>query len=228
MNEIENFIIKPLLKDNKIHIPENINNVKFDIGLSHTAVNSILWLNNPHLNDRFVFGFEPNSFLDPYRSVPQHKDRFKLINCGLSNVECAQEQKMFINGEDPGQSSFYKPNWFVPITEVEFPVISFKTFLDFFPWDRFPFIEQVKTDTQGCDLDILKSMGDYITKVVYLEVESQTYDGEYEDTSSKKETQSYLEKMGFILTEETNEIDQTYVNSRYISVSKQLDNSRVQ
>jgi hypothetical protein len=104
----------------------------------------------------------------------------------------------------------------------------FKTFLDFFPWDRFPFIEQVKTDTQGCDLDILKSMGDYITKVVYLEVESQTYDGEYEDTSSKKETQSYLEKMGFILTEETNEIDQTYINSKYISISKYLDNSRVQ
>lgn len=127
---------------------------------------------------------------------------------------------------DPGQSSLYEPNRFRASQIISIPVIPFKIFFDFFPWERFPYIEHLKTDTQGHDLKILKNMGDYLKKVVHLEVEACTYENEYKDDTSKEETQSYLESMGFELVAEKL-IDQTYVNTAYKVLAPSLDNSRV-
>ena len=56
---IKKYIPSQLLVNEKIELPDNFTKVKIDIGLSHNAPNSEVWLNaNP--NDLVVFGFEPN------------------------------------------------------------------------------------------------------------------------------------------------------------------------
>ena len=60
MNEIVNSVLKDLLVDGKIFIPENLTRVKLDVGTSINAPNSEYWLSSD--NDVCVFGFEPNPF----------------------------------------------------------------------------------------------------------------------------------------------------------------------
>jgi len=227
MNKIEHYLLQPILdQEGKfIKVPKYAKNIKIDVGLSHTAVNSILWINNPELEDRHIFGFEPQPHLNPYAGVD--KSRYTLVKCGLDNIERGIQSSMYICGEDPGRSSLYVPNTFKPIYEQIVFLLPFDMFLSKIDWHRFQYIEHLKTDTQGNDLRILMSAKEYLQKIVFLEVESTCYENEYEYYPKKKETQEYLEFMGFELLEETNSIDQSYINKRYLRESLKLDNSRV-
>jgi len=225
MNKIEkHFLGKLLDEDGKIKVPEYANHIKIDVGLSHTAVNSILWINNPDLKDRHIFAFEPQKFLNPFRNI--ETSRFTFINAGLDNISEGEVQEMFICGEDPGRSSVYTPNTFVPSRKETVFMIPFISFLEKIPWKRFDFIEHLKTDTQGNDLRILKNASEYLKRIVFLEVEATCYPNEYSYYPKKKETQGFLESMGFSLINEKG-IDQTYLNNRFKEISKNLDYSRV-
>tara|TARA_R110000824_G_scaffold53465_4_gene148008 strand:- start:7 stop:693 length:687 start_codon:yes stop_codon:yes gene_type:complete len=224
-NAIDKKYFEPLLEAGVIKVPAYAKQVKIDVGLSHTAVNSLLWISNPLLADRHIFGFDPHPFINPYRTAPL--GRYTYIPCGLNDSYDGVEKDFYLCPHDPGQSSLYEPNRFKAQAIVKAPFLSFKRFLDHFPWNRFPYIEHLKTDTQGHDLKILKSMGDHLTRVVHLEVECETYENEYKDETSKEQTQEYLEQMGFRLVAEV-VIDQTYVNTRYLDIAPTLDNSRVE
>ena len=65
-----------------------------------------------------------------------------------------------------------------------------------------------------------------MSRIAYLEVEATCYENEYDYYPKKHETQSYLENSGFELIEETNLIDQTYVNKKFKDI-RGLDFSRV-
>tara|TARA_R100001510_G_scaffold56523_1_gene62276 strand:+ start:3913 stop:4590 length:678 start_codon:yes stop_codon:yes gene_type:complete len=224
MDDILKSLLDPILdEEGKVIVPEYASNVKIDVGLSHCAPNARLWIDK--LKDRHVFCFEPQTNLDPLRGVDPN--RYTLLRCGLDDAEKGSVKDMYICGQDCGRSSMYKPNTFDPVQVTSFMFIPFVEFLKRFPWDRFSYIEHLKTDTQGNDLKILQNAGDYLKKVVYLEVEATCYENEYEYYPEKKETQDYLESMGFELIEETNAIDQTYVNTAYKDIATQLDFSRV-
>jgi hypothetical protein len=225
MNKIEKeFLGKLLDEDGIIKVPEYANNIKIDVGLSHTAVNSILWINNPNLSDRHIFAFEPLFFLNPFNGIDP--TRYTLIRAGLDDIPAGIQTEMFVCGEDPGRSSLYVPNTFSPIRKDISFMLPFRLFLEKLPWKRFDFIEHLKTDTQGNDLRILQNAGDYLKKVVYLEVEATCYDNEYSFYPKKEETQEFLESMGFELIKEK-KIDQTYLNKRFKSIANSLDCSRV-
>ena len=231
MNEVEKTYISPLLGvDGKIKIPTYAKQVKIDVGLSYSAPNSKKWIK--HTEDRHIFSFEPQKQLNPFDLGPKSKslrepvvfgDRYTYLKCGLDDLEEGCVKDMYISGEDVGRSSIYKPLWnnfqFKGMQEVD--LIPFKLFLEHFPWDRFEFIEQLKTDTQGNDLRILQNAGDYIERFAYIDVESTCYFdsdgvGEYEYFPSKEETMNYLYSRGFEVIKIANEIDQTYFNFKKI------------
>jgi hypothetical protein len=56
---------------------------------------------------------------------------------------------------------------------IKVPVYSLKHFFDIFPWDKYEYIEFIKIDTQGSDLDVVKGAGEYIKKVVYITIEAE-------------------------------------------------------
>jgi hypothetical protein len=120
---------------------------------------------------------------------------------------------------DVGTSSLYKP--VNPIlgpvkSKIKVPVYSLKHFFDLFPWDRFEYIDYIKIDAQGADLDIIKSAGDYLKeKVVFItaEPESICYNGCQHNTTENMI--EYLKTQNFVKVNHPNTNDPTFLNNKF-------------
>tara|TARA_R110000824_G_scaffold360724_1_gene548495 strand:- start:252 stop:851 length:600 start_codon:yes stop_codon:yes gene_type:complete len=96
------------------------------------------------------------------------------------------------------------------------PSYSLESILDHVDWDRFPFIECVKIDVEGKELDVLKSCGHYIDKVVYFRVEAFEQEDESLCThGDDKKIIDFLEQHGFHLFDKTPG-DFKFVNKRHL------------
>ena len=246
INQISEFIYPDEIKimnlvsmydtiSNKIKIPINITHVKIDIGLSYNAPNSRHWVN--YLENRFVFGFEPNknsinsTLTGNYNGMTFFSDlcigkHFQLIPCA---VDIEENKCTFYNTiNDVGCSSLYKPvdeTWIGTSYEVQ--CFQLKTFFQYFPWDKYPYIEHIKTDTQGNDLRVIKSMENYIEKVAYITVEIGDerflYNCDKKDSGyTFNDINTYMINNGFKLIPSnvrgiglTTEGDPTYVNTKF-------------
>jgi len=220
-------------------IPDSCSHVKLDIGLSYNAPCSQRWLS--HEDDTLmVFGFEPNpesiSHIKSKNNYLRNSNclntkyieegRFVIQKCALSLVSEPTTMKFYVSNNDCGTSSLF-PNderHLGKIKEViDVPVYSLKMFFDDFPWDRFQYIDYVKIDAQGSDLNILKSAGSYLSdRVVYVTAEGdgKQYIGAHE--CSEANIISYMESQGFMRIHHPNTIDPTFVNKKYIELSKNI------
>lgn len=212
----------PVGETGKLHIPDHIKKVKLDVGLSYDAPHSNWWiLNDP--NDLYVFGFEPNSDaimqikgLQPRQS--EHLNRldtkFLETNMTIVNVALGKECKnvdFYITSGDVGCSSVYKPVDFHVQKKTTVQQLTLEQFFEVFPWDRFGYIEYLKIDAQGSDLDIVIGAGEYIKRIVYvtLECEQNQYHGTTNDEAS---ADAYMSSMGFARIVHPNTNDPTYLN----------------
>lgn len=185
----KDFISKFIVGSDNLTIPESIKHIKIDIGLSYCAPNSDLWLRET--KDRFIFGFEPNSecIRELITRGFANNPRYRLLNVALDNVLVPTIKDFYMTAEDPGCSSLYKPTNSLMYSidkVVKVNVISFGDFLRILPWERFPFIEQVKIDAQGKDLDILYSAESFLDNIADVVVECTTFD--YYEKKSKDDT----------------------------------------
>lgn len=214
-------------------IPSNITNVKIDIGLSYNAPQSNIWLSKE--NNTVVFGFEPNPESIIYilngniNNTKYYHDnqldrkyikenRFFLIPCALSNNEGYLD--FYVNKDDCGTSSLYKPKDEI-LGDLEkiikVPVFRLKDFFDIFPWDKFSYIDYIKIDAQGSDLDIIKSAEHYLSdRVVYItaEPDGEQYHGA--EFCNKNNIKEYMESINFIEINHPNTNDPTYLNKKFL------------
>ena len=226
------------MKDGKVLIPEWVKSVKLDIGLSYSAPISQQWLEKDE--NLMIFGFEPNmnsvirikdknnvaqeGHGKPLENKYLNKNMF-VIPIGLSNNEKPVLKDFFITEVDEGCSSLYKPKLgFRKVTgKTKVPIYNLKLFFDLFPWDRFEYIEYVKIDTQGNDLNIVKGMGDYIERVVFitLEAENRCYEGCEENNLGNMI--DYFESKGFMYIKHKNTEDPTFVNKKYMNIMGKIE-----
>ncbi len=202
MNEIVKKVLKNYLDDDdKINIPSKAKRVLFDIGASFAAPHTQIWTSGN--DDVFVFTFDPNPICieslklgkwekNPYGSSWKHElqldadiidDRVYLIEAALSSGEPRYSD--FYCTSDLGTSSFYKPEKSSSITvdkKISTPTFSLEEIFKIFPWDRFPFIEHIKIDAQSADYDVILGMGEYINKVLYITVETNTINNKTGDS----------------------------------------------
>lgn len=241
MNAIVKKVLKPILKDKKIYIDPKFKKVKIDVGLSISAPNSELWLQNE--NDLMVIGFEPSSIcFDSFTTYnystrtqyPQYvcispekiNESFFPIQCALASGE-PRYQKFYNtadNKEDKnllGCSSLYEPSYFPILNTEEVAVISLSHMFDLFPWDIISYIDQLKLDTQGSDFDILIGTKEYLNKIVYLTLENSTH-GQYKKEEDYHKFDSYLEKFNFTKISEDG-INSTYLNNNHIDKIKKIN-----
>ncbi len=223
MNKIVKETLSDYLNaDGKINIPSKAKRILFDIGASINAPHSQIWTRGN--DDVFVFIFEPNPMCikslklgrweeNPYGPSWIHElqldntiigDRVYLIESALSSGEPRYSD--FYCTSDGGTSSLYKPQKSSSIIvneKISTPTFSLEELFKIFPWDRFPFIEHIKIDTQSADYDVILGMGEYINKVLYITVETNTidsvskkpyYNNPDEDPDRLK---SYIENSGF-------------------------------
>lgn len=172
-----------------LDIPQHIKRIKFDVGLSWCAPNSAAWLQMDKEKELFVIGIEANRFAcqrignkvlnphPPYENCIIDNNNYMLINCAIDDVSNLEMKTFYHVAGDPGTSSLLKPTPIlkVDIEEIsEVPTIPLSFILEKIPWNRFEFIEHMKTDTQGKDLEVVLSAGDYLDKIVYLDCEVST------------------------------------------------------
>jgi len=214
-------------------IPNSCSHVKLDIGLSYNAPQSQSWLSRED-SGLMVFGFEPNpasiACITNKNNQKQHRyieeGRFVIHQCALSSVSEPTTMKFYVSQNDCGTSSLF-PNDETRLGKIkeviDVPVYSLKMFFDGFPWDRFQYIDYVKIDAQGSDLNILKSAGSYLSeRVVYVTAEGDGNQYIGADECSATNIISYMESQGFMRIHHTNTIDPTFVNKKYIELSKSI------
>ncbi len=219
-------------------IPLNIKHIKIDIGLSYSAPQSQVWLN--HDQDTFVFGFEPNpecietiSRGDICKKNPGHGEclsnenakRFKLIPVALDNVSEKKEMDFYTMANDCGTSSLNQPIDYGlgPVKNiVKVPVYALASFFDHFPWHRFEYIEYVKIDAQGSDLNIVKSAGKYLQdRIVFVTLEPESRSYANCNHNSTNNIIEYMTTNGFERYFSPNTDDPTFLNTKF----KHLANS---
>lgn len=218
-------------QNGKIICPDVVKRIKLDIGLCYNAPHSQKWLSDEP--DLLVFGFEPD--ISSVRAIvrggsekrhPNHGDRldikyikekrFHVIPCALGAKPGLQ--KFYITANDHGCSSLYVPNQF-PIKDVNtVPVYTLEAFFDVFPFDVYPYIEYMKIDAQGSDLDILKGAGSYLSeRCVYVTVEPENK--QYKNTdNSESSIDKYMISQNFVRTYDQNTTDPTYLNKKFSNV----------
>ena len=212
---------------NNIHIPDNITHIKIDIGLGMHNVYSKKWLQNE--KNLFVFMIDPNpdSINSSYNNtkniqsdIIKNKNDFYIIPVALSNIESPSSLDFYSMLLDGGTSSLYKP--IDPIlgpikNKITVPVYSLKHFFDSFSWNRFEYIEYIKIDAQGADLDIIKSAGDYLCdKVIFITAEPEISQYENCNHNTAENMEEYLKTQNFIKINHPNTQDPTFINNKFL------------
>lgn len=224
----------------KFNIPKNIKKIRFDIGLSNSAPNSSYWLNKNE--DIFIIGVEANKyavdsiiqnglFTKQYKLYTLFPNKnFLLLNLALDNVDEPTTKLFYHMDQDVGVSSLLKPTKTLNYSIKELSnvnVYSFYDLLDKIDWNRFEYIELVKIDTQGKDLDIIKSAKNYLNKIVYLNCEVNTFNY-YENNPKPHEFDEYMTANNFekILNNsyvDGEVVDATYFNKNYETLRNKID-----
>lgn len=150
-----------------------------------------------------VYGFDPDveecSRLD---KLYNHKN-IKLVPIGLSDRQ--GKRKLFLTNE-PACSSLYKPDQMLTenypcldcAKEVSTIHVEVST-LDMWAKEaRVEYIDYIKIDTQGSELDILKGGEKILQSVRFLEIEVE-FNPIYTDQPIFSEVDLFLRKHGFVL-----------------------------
>jgi len=205
----------------KIEIPRNINSLRIDVGASSTAPNTANWIRDT--DNCFVIAIEPvlknvvtSAMLMSYST--NFKNTY-FIHAAIDDVKEPEESLMYVT-KDIGCSSLYLPQQFEIDHEENITKVNLKYILDKIDWENvnFDYIEYLKTDTQGNDINVLKSMGEYLSKIAVLEIECTTWD-EYCDVPNEDEILSFLEENNFKFLKncEDSLVDGVYVDRLFIN-----------
>jgi len=183
-----------------ICLPSWCRSVKVDVGLSFNAKMSFEWLERQP-EDLIVFAFEPvkaniQQIKAKMQSQPNQRwinERLILIPLALGKEFCVRE---FFVTDDTGQSSLLRPTK-APIALVQtVEVVTLHAFTALIPEEQMPYIDYLKTDCQGTDLDVLLGAGPSIKRYVCITSESETanYQG---SQNGLRRTKAYLSSLGF-------------------------------
>lgn len=206
--------------------------LRLDIGTSWNIPYSTSW--HSSLNDIVSISVEPNvhCLKTIYEKIKHIKNHFHIIGAiDHLNEDHVELKPFYITTVDPGCSSLLQPI----LTYSGFNGYGIQSIVDIetFPMKallknvKCELIELVKIDTQGKDLDVIKSFGEHIKKVCYLDIEddcSQFYLG----AAKHDDIVKYVTDIGFELYEtishgKNNLNDLRFVNKR-ISIPENYSN----
>jgi FkbM family methyltransferase len=212
-------------------LPNMANRLRIDIGLSFNAPNMLRWLHE--LEDCAVIGIEPFKLNHDVsgqllKGIPN--SQWLLLNCAIDDVEEETTKPLYITGGDPGHCSLYKPQTFEVQGQIEVNIISLEEILKcvFDHNPQLSYVEYVKCDTQGNDLNVIKSAREYLSKIVMIEVECTTH-GDYENTPADGLIEEYLENNNFVFLKGREDsivngvcVDKVYINKKYLHLKDQI------
>ena len=212
-------------------LPKTANRLRIDIGLSFNAPNMSRWLDE--LEDCAVIGIEPfkmNLEVCGRLLKGGSNSQWTLLNCAIDDVEEETSKPFYITEGDPGLCSLYKPQTFEILNQIEVNTISLEEVLKIVLANnpQLSYVEYVKCDTQGNDLNVIKSARGYLSKIAMIEVECTTH-GDYEGTPAPGLIEEYLENNNFIFLKGREDsmvngvcVDKVYINKKYLHLKDQI------
>jgi FkbM family methyltransferase len=180
--------------------------LRIDVGLSFAMPHTIAWTR--YNQKTIVLGFEPHpdNFLRCEEILetlpPSIRSRIFLFNLAISEDQGVRKQKLYVpnfdkNAPDPGTSSLLMPkrDKISSLKEIQVSCCSLHTILSQITFSR---ISIIKTDTQGMDLVVLRSLGKFleIVQSIKSERDSTAY---YEHANSGQDLDKFLQSRGFKL-----------------------------
>lgn len=226
--------------NSKIVLADNVKHIKIDVGLSFDAPHSQNWIDNDIANENniVVFGFEANptwnnyilspiknrNFKDYHEYTVQLKyehlySKFFLVPVALGNVSAPTEMDFYVPERSQGCCSLLYPNKKLMGDVVEthrVPVYNLSDFFDLIDFTKIPYIDYLKVDVQGYDINVLKGAGSYLSeRVVYVtaEPEVEQYIGAEENSTSNMV--AYMQSIGFIHVNHKCTADPTFLNRKF-------------
>ena len=125
---------------------------------------------------------------------------------------------------DSGTSSLHKPLAHKILSTSEVVATTLDSILDLVNFGSVQFIEVLKIDAQGHDIDILMGARKYLEKIMYVQVEYSTY-GQYESANEHFLTMdSLLRSHGFYMEQRDPRGDAIYLNRNYRELKKTIPN----
>ena len=232
-------------ENGKIAIPSRFRRVKLDIGIAIEAIHTEDWLNkNP--DDLLVFGFEALPLCvqktREYFQQTQSKwtarnqridlswldNAFQIVPVALGK-ETGIADFFVTSSNNVGCSSLLRPNDLMRSQHnitldhaIRVPVFRLSEFFELLPLDKVLYIEHIKVDVQGTDLEVVQSGGRFISeKVVYvtMEAESTTYHGANNNTLDNM--LRYMNSIGFDRVD-VHTHDPTFLNRRFRHVAPSI------
>lgn len=164
--------------------------------------------------------------------VQNIENRFTGLQCAIDNVEDPIEQDFYEMDRHmgaSGSSSLLSPSEHHPhkLNDcVKVLTINLEMLLDKVPWDRFPYIEHIKTDCEGKDFDVVKSIGKYLKNIVFITSEMTSNTHHVNGANSQEDFLHFMLNNGFGVLDAANG-NISFVNKRFIDVAieNKLDNS---
>jgi hypothetical protein len=226
------------LKSKKI----NFKNFKIDVGTAIDAPHSAHWIYNDDSvfvlgiepNKKNTDILYEGSFRTPNFFYLRLKDQKIMINgdgiktfndnnffilekVAIDNVNTPSVMDFYCTDDrNTGCSSLLKPTSRLDL-EVELVdqvnVVSLEYILDYINFPVEEKISFVKTDTQGKDFDVIKSLGKYLNNVVAIKSEFNTA-GQYENSNSEVAFLSFMLENNFELYK-NNGYDYFFYNKKY-------------
>lgn len=182
-----------------INFPKTQFDLFIDVGLSYNPVHSVEKLRQN--KNAFAIGIEPNpKNCESVRSL-NLGDRFHLIEAGIGNVKKSEVKfsELSMMWPDPGTSSFLKATNFLLSqgykieNKVFVQLVSLESILDTVPWELVSDgLFELKSDTQGFEIEVLLSLGKYVSQIKNLQIESTTW-GNYENASNLDDIKAILD-----------------------------------
>ena len=162
-----------------------------------------------------IFAKKYNNFFDPIMVEPLSneaeklsKKNYKVITKGLWSANC--KKKLYVLGKRPGSSSMYKPDksvfdlynfkkknfsLFDVSEEIDIDCTTVKESLNKL---NIKYLDFLKIDTQGSELEILKGLGEYFPLLMKIEAQVVPM---YENVPSWGELLNHLYKMNYMTCE---------------------------
>ena len=228
--------------NNKIIFNDQIKHIKIDVGLSFDAPHSQNWIDQDIAseNNSIVFGFEANPTWIEYITSPIKNNNFKdyhqytnqlkyehlynkffIVPVALGDVKKPINMDFYVPTHSEGCCSLLPPNPrsilgnIVKIHKV--PVYNLCDFFDLIPFDKIEYIDYLKIDVQGYDINVLKGAGKYLSeKVVYVTAEPDTNHYLNSESNSQKNIIEYMSSIGFKYIKHPNTKDPTFINTKFI------------
>ena len=133
-------------------------------------------------------------------SAPGASHKFFGLSCAIDNIS-KPAQKKFYHMYEPGTSSLLKPTdkHSSAIKKIEtVQCVSLQDILDYIDWEKFKVIEHLKVDCEGNDFEVLKSVGKYLEKIIFITCEASAHNvGHWHQQADRLDIFHWMKDKGF-------------------------------